>query len=121
MMVNGKMINLMALENISTLMELYTRATGMKTSSMVVVKKHGLIKHVSRVTMLQVKKKEKENLPGVMVQHTRGSLWTIIFTEKVFTIGQMITDVMMEIGKITKCMERDTSHGLTAEFMKESI
>jgi hypothetical protein len=33
----------------------------------------------------------------------------------------MITDVMMDIGTITKCKERVTSHGLTAEFMKESI
>jgi hypothetical protein len=61
-----------------------------------------------------------ENSHGLMVQHTRDSLWTIIFKEKVFTIGQ-ISEVMREIGKITKCKERVSSNGLTAENMKESI
>jgi hypothetical protein len=62
---------------------------------------------------------EMENSHGLMVQHTRGSLWTIIFKEKVLINGQII-GVMREIGKITKCMEKVASPGMMAENTKES-
>jgi hypothetical protein len=62
---------------------------------------------------------EMENSHGLMVQLMLASFKKIIFKVKVFTIGQ-ITDVMREIGKITKCMERVSSHGMTAENTKEN-
>jgi hypothetical protein len=60
-----------------------------------------------------------ENSHGLMVTLMLASFKTVIFKVKVFINGQ-ITGVMREIGKITKCMEKVSSHGVTAENTKES-
>lgn len=57
---------------------------------------------------------------GQMDLHTQASFKIIIFTEKVFTHGQMVEN-MMEIGKIIKWMGVDHLCGQMEENIQDNI
>ena len=71
---NGKMIKLMALEDISTLMALSTKETGRKINSTDMEKKLGLMELVMKVITKTERRTERVNLCGLMVQHMMDSL-----------------------------------------------
>ena len=117
MMDNGMMIKLMDLEFIAILMELNTKVIGKKINNMVMDLKHGQTEQDMKANTFKAKNMESADLHGLMeVLSTENSL-TIIYKERVNTIGLM-EENLMDHGWITKWKEVVFSHGQTAEDMK---
>jgi hypothetical protein len=78
-------------------MVLNMKVNGKKTSNMAKERKHGLMEHAMKATMLKVKRMVLESLYGLMALLTQESSLTITFMEEECTCGQTI-DAMKESG-----------------------
>ena len=90
--VSGKMTRLTALESIFTQMVPSMKASGRKINSMVLVRRPGLMVHVTRVITLKAKRTDKESSNGLMDPLIKVSSWTTTSTEEVCTFGQTTED-----------------------------
>jgi hypothetical protein len=109
-MENGLMTRLMEEEimNIST--EQYTVETGRRTDNMATVLKHGLMEPSMRVIMNMERNTELEHSNGQMDLLTSENFIITTSMEKEYTHG-VITENMKENGEPTRCMEKAVSLG----------
>lgn len=91
------MTRLMGMESTCILMDLATKVTGRKTSSMDLEEKSGQMELLSKESMWMERNMEKAPLLGLMGVSTMESSSTITFMEKGFISGQMV-DTMKENG-----------------------
>ena len=120
MMVIGKTIKLMDLENTLTLMELSTKENGLTTSSTVKVKKSGQMVHSTKETTNLARKMDLENfcgLTGLLMKETSS---TIIFMDTENTNGLTVVNSQVT-GSAIRCTVPDSLHGLMVGATKVNI
>ena len=117
---SGRMIKLMEKASIFILMELSIRDNGKKTNSTVMERRPGQMVHATKDSIRRAEKMDMENLYGQMDPLMKELLWITIFTEKECTLGQTRGSIM-DNGLTIKCTEREFSLGKMVEDMMESI
>ena len=113
------MTKLMEKANTSTQMVLSTKASGRKTSSMVMVRKRGQMELATKAPTRREGKMATANLFGLMGQRTKVTLLTTISMGWVCIHG-LIKGNTMESGRIIRCTVRESLLGKMAESMMES-
>ena len=117
---NGKMIKHTDSEDICIQMVLNTRDCGKRINNTEWVKKHGLMEHAMKGSMLKGRKMAEESSNGLMDLLMMVNSLIIIYTAMEFMSGLMIDD-MKDNGLATKCMVLACLHGLMGENMMEII
>lgn len=98
-------------------MDLGMKVDGLKTCSMVLVKKSGQMKLATRGSISTGKRKDVESSFGTMAQFMTGSLETIKLKDTEHTLGR-IKDSLLENGLIIRCMEEGSLHGKMGKDMR---
>lgn len=108
------------MESTTTLMELDTRVSGLKTSSTETERKSGPIMLVMKDHTRMERNTDVEPLNGLMGLNTLVISLTTTLTEKVCTPGLMDVSTMVS-GKATKCTEKEFSLGLMEECIRVNM
>ena len=115
----GRMIKLTDLEFIIIQMVRDMKAGGLKINNMEMEKKFGQTMLVTKVSTKTVRNTVMESSFGLMDQLIPEISSITIFMDKVFILGQMVVNTMVN-GVQIKCMGQVYLHGMMVEDMKES-
>jgi hypothetical protein len=116
----GRMTRLTAMVYIITLMVPSTRVNGLRTSRMVVARKLGQTMLAMKVTTRKVRNTALVYSTGLTGLHTTVLLKIITSRDQVFMNGLTVVS-MMELGSITRWMDRACSHGKTTAAMRVNM
>lgn len=119
-LVNGKMIKLMALVTTPTLMAPSMRESGSKINNTAKAERSGQMVLSMKVNIKLAKKMVMENFYGLTTQATKVISRIIISMVKEHTNGLTVDNTPV-IGKSTRCMAQVFSLGLMEDAMKETI
>ena len=110
MMVSGRMIKLMAMDNIHTLMEHSMREIGLMINNTAWVKNAGPMVLNMKETINTVKKMVMDNFYGQINLRTVAISLIITFMDKEDIDGLMAVNIVV-IGNVIRCMDKECSLG----------
>ena len=119
MKVNGKMIFVMDLENMSIMMDINMKVSGLMINSIVMELQKVQMEQYILENMLKVKNREKEKLFFQTKLLSKENTLKIRFKEKDYILGMTI-HMKVNLRPIS-WMEKVNSNGMMAEFMKVVI
>lgn len=111
---NGRMTKLREKESTLMLMELNTKDSGIRISSMDLGNKFGWMGQCTKEIMKKGRSMEREYLSGLMAQYMRETSIVIASMGRECTDGAMGGNTK-ENGRITECTIRGSLNGLIAE------
>jgi hypothetical protein len=119
MRASGWEIRHTALVSIHTLMGLSMLASGVKINSTVKARRHGQTEQAMKEIMCLGRSKAMATSTGLMDLTIPASLLTTILKALENTVGLMVEGTTVN-GGITKCMGKESLHGLMVVDMRES-